>query len=95
MTKQLLENPTKIHPLNKAQLLDDSFSLSMDNKIPFSIPLNLGKYLVYENDLIPWQVAFQKIYKLYTEYEATYVGTHLKVSKNAVSTGKSGMLFTG
>ncbi len=79
LTKQLHQQPNKIHPLNRAQLLDDAISLAIDDKISFSIPMNLSKYLVHENDLIPWQVAFQKFYHLWSKFEATYVGAHLKV----------------
>lgn len=52
----------EIHQMNRAQLIDDSFHLSsassIDDKLQqYEIFLNLTKYLVNENDYVPWKAA--------------------------------------
>jgi len=52
------ENHIKIHPLNKAQLLDDSLNLARAGVLNYSIALDLTTYLVHETDFIPWKSYF-------------------------------------
>lgn len=53
------EDFVKIHPLNRAQLINDAFTLASDAKLPFEVALNLSQYLKQETDYIPIK-AFQK-----------------------------------
>jgi hypothetical protein len=55
------ENHNKIHPLNKAQLLDDSLNLARAGVLNYSIALELTKYLVNETDFIPWLSYFNAL----------------------------------
>lgn len=57
LIKQLKDSHTDIHVLNRAQLIDDAFTLARAGKLDYSIPLNLTKYLTKENNTIPWYPA--------------------------------------
>ncbi|XP_043288510.1 aminopeptidase N-like [Venturia canescens] len=58
-----LKNSTtmkKIHPSNRAQLLDDSFHLARAQKLPdLSIFLEMTNYLQHEDDYVPWYAAIR------------------------------------
>lgn len=67
LTEQLKNEPNHIHVLNRAQLIDDSWALAVDNKLTFSVPLSITTYLIHENDVIPWFSAvnmFEYMYSL-------------------------------
>uniref|UniRef100_T1IX44 Aminopeptidase n=1 Tax=Strigamia maritima TaxID=126957 RepID=T1IX44_STRMM len=57
LTKQLAENHTVIHVLNRAQLIDDVFNLARAGELDYEIALNLSRYLIRENELVPWEAA--------------------------------------
>lgn len=57
LIKQLNDSHTDIHVLNRAQLIDDAFTLARAGKLDYSIPLHLTKYLTKENNTIPWYPA--------------------------------------
>lgn len=57
LIKQLNETPTAVHVLNRAQLIDDSFTLARAGQLNYSVPLHLSKYLKKENNTIPWYSA--------------------------------------
>lgn len=57
LIKQLNESPNAIHELNRAQLIDDSFTLARAGQLNYSVPLHLSKYLKNENSTIPWYSA--------------------------------------
>lgn len=46
------DNYTKIHVLNRAQIIDDAYHLVMADQIDIEIFLNLTNYLSRETDLI-------------------------------------------
>lgn len=71
LIKQLTENPEKIHPLNRAQLIDDSFSLAFDDHLPYDIPLKLGEYLINETEILPLRSAAYHLDMLFSKYEQT------------------------
>ncbi|XKL66707.1 hypothetical protein PGB90_010127 [Kerria lacca] len=75
---QLLTKPEEIHVLNKAQLIDDSISLAIDNHLPYEIPISLLKYLDKEHDIIPWFPALTKFDYLYSQYKSTRIGPLLR-----------------
>lgn len=54
ITGHLINNEIdNIHLINRAQLIDDSFTFAKNGKIKFEIPLNLTKYLIKETDYVP------------------------------------------
>ena len=48
------DNYTKIPPVNRAQLLDDSLNLARAGVLPYGTALDLAEYLEKEVDYIPW-----------------------------------------
>lgn len=54
---QLHADANAIHVLNRAQLIDDAFNLAKANRVPYALALNLTRYLVQEDDVIPWHTA--------------------------------------
>ncbi|XP_046387284.1 aminopeptidase N-like [Ischnura elegans] len=46
-----------IHPVNRAQLVDDSFNLARAGCLPYHAALDLSLYLSKETDFIPWSSA--------------------------------------
>ena len=71
LTKQLKENMTKIHFLNRAQLIDDAFAFAFKNELPYSVPLKLSYYLQNETETVPMLSAIFHLDMLYTKYEDT------------------------
>ncbi|XP_072756964.1 uncharacterized protein [Anoplolepis gracilipes] len=53
------ENHTRIHVLNRAQIIDDSFYFLSTNQISFSLFKNLTSYLSKETDYIAWYPMFK------------------------------------
>ena len=45
---------TKFHPVNRAQLLDDSFNLARSQRLSYDVPMEIMSYLKNEDDYIPW-----------------------------------------
>ncbi|XP_069688788.1 aminopeptidase N-like [Periplaneta americana] len=54
-------NYEEIHPLNRAQLLDDALNLARAGLLNYSIALELTTYLISETDYIPWTSYFRGI----------------------------------
>jgi aminopeptidase N len=48
------QNHINIHPLNKAQLLDDSLTLAQAGVLNYTTALDITTYLKDEIDFIPW-----------------------------------------
>ncbi|XP_023337481.1 glutamyl aminopeptidase isoform X2 [Eurytemora carolleeae] len=46
---------------DRAQLIDDAFSLCMAGLLPVSVPVSLSTYLVKETDLVPWKIALRHL----------------------------------
>ncbi|XP_024945955.1 aminopeptidase N, partial [Cephus cinctus] len=44
----------KIHPVNRAQIIDDSYNLALANRISFSTFLDISVYIRRDVDYIPW-----------------------------------------
>lgn len=79
--KQLHFNHTVIHPLNRAQIIDDLFSLAKDHKLDFVFALETLKYLSKETDPIPLYSALKHLEYLHKFYNPTFYGSILKVSR--------------
>ncbi|XP_058450243.1 aminopeptidase N-like [Malaya genurostris] len=58
LISQLNLDHTKIPPVSRAQLIDDSIKLVRANKLEIVISFEIIKYLQYETDYIPWYAAF-------------------------------------
>ncbi|XP_026668993.1 aminopeptidase N-like, partial [Ceratina calcarata] len=54
-------NDTKIHVLNRAQMIDDAFNLARVNSLNYTVALNVALYLTDEADYMPWQPAFRHL----------------------------------
>ena len=54
LTSMLLANTTSLSPQTRAQLLDDSLNLARAGFLPYSVALNMTRYLAKELDLVPW-----------------------------------------
>ncbi|XP_017888729.1 aminopeptidase N-like [Ceratina calcarata] len=54
-------NDTKIHVLNRAQMIDDAFNLARVNSLNYTVALNVALYLTHEADYMPWQPAFRHL----------------------------------
>jgi len=52
---------TKIHPLNRAQIIDDAFFFMVSGQLDIMMSLNLIDYLSEEIDFIPWYSIFQAL----------------------------------
>ncbi|KAL1414579.1 hypothetical protein MTO96_007364 [Rhipicephalus appendiculatus] len=59
--RQLLWNHTYIHPLNRAQIQNDLFDLAKAGLVNYTVALEATKYLLKEQDYIPWKAAFEKM----------------------------------
>lgn len=61
LLSKYLDSPDleKIHLLNRAQLIDDSFNLARAGIVDYFIPLDLSRYLAREVDYVPWYSAFR------------------------------------
>ncbi|XP_065211156.1 glutamyl aminopeptidase-like [Planococcus citri] len=78
LTEQLKSQPSKIDRLSRAQLIDDSFHLAINNKLPFSIVYNLGTYLEKESDMLPWFSFVKYVNYFLRYYEETDVFEYLR-----------------
>uniref|UniRef100_A0A336M823 CSON013169 protein n=1 Tax=Culicoides sonorensis TaxID=179676 RepID=A0A336M823_CULSO len=61
----LMQNHTIIHPLNRAQLIDDLGSFTRNGYIDYSVFFSFLKYLEFESDYIVWSVVNKHINYLY------------------------------
>ncbi|XP_011497942.1 PREDICTED: aminopeptidase N-like [Ceratosolen solmsi marchali] len=65
------ENRTKIHVLNRAQLMDDALAFVKQEKLSLKILLQLTSYLKNETNYIAWQPAFKTYLWLKTKLSNT------------------------
>jgi aminopeptidase N len=72
-----------IHPLNKAQLLDDSLSLARVGLLNYSTALDLTTYLAAETDFIPWVSFFRALTFLNARFAGTEDYDVFQVSQSA------------
>ncbi|XP_039305281.1 glutamyl aminopeptidase-like isoform X2 [Solenopsis invicta] len=71
----LRSHPTRISALDRANLLDDMFSLADAGKIEYNIVMELSQYLSEEYNVLPWAVAkskFMAIVPLLTSMNELY-----------------------
>lgn len=70
---QLIQDHTKIHTANRAQLIDDSFDLARSGQLDYDTALSILKYLASEKEYIPWRAAFSNLHYLNTQLKRTSV----------------------
>ncbi|XP_026669100.1 aminopeptidase N-like [Ceratina calcarata] len=54
-------NDTKIHVLNRVQMIDDVFNLAHVDSLNYTIALKVALYLTNEADYMPWQPALRHL----------------------------------
>ena len=60
----LKETNHQIHPLNRAQLIDDIMNLARTKMVSYNYAMNLLLYLKSEENYIPWEAAFNSLHFL-------------------------------
>lgn len=65
----------RIHEINRATLIDDSFNLGRAEKISQKTFLDIVKYLENEKDPIPWTAAFNGMSFIGNMLSSTNTGT--------------------
>ena len=61
LTRQLKEKHTVFSAVDRAQLMDDAFSLVRAGQLEPEVGLNMMTYLVKETSLVPWQIALSHL----------------------------------
>ncbi|KAK0097832.1 hypothetical protein PV326_013321 [Microctonus aethiopoides] len=77
-TKKSNENYYRIHVLNRAQLIDDAFSLAKAGQLDYKVVLSLLTYLKQESDPIPWAVAHENMEEMYIFVKNTKIGKYFE-----------------
>ncbi|XP_061386745.1 aminopeptidase N-like [Musca vetustissima] len=74
ITEGLIQNPYKIHPRNRAQLMHDAYRFSASNRLPHAILLEMFKYLPKEDQYAPWSTVngIITVYNRYLSGDARY-----------------------
>jgi len=62
------DNHTKIHILNRAQIIDDVYHFLMEKQLDFSTFVNITSYLQHESEQMPWFSMFQILPKLWRAF---------------------------
>lgn len=70
---QLSQGFEVINVVNRAQLVDDSFSLADADYMTYSIPFGILNYLVNETDYIPWASASRNIEAINSKLTGTRI----------------------
>ena len=78
ISSQLESDHTVFSVVDRAQLLDDAFSLLRAGLIEESIPLGMLGYLKKERSLVPFQVALSHVYQLDNLFRETDARKYLK-----------------
>lgn len=74
-------NYTKIHPINRAQLIDDSYHLMLAGHVNSSVFFEIISYLKQESDYIPWY-PMEAIFSNMSIFFEMPESTPVKVSNN-------------
>ncbi|XP_071580883.1 aminopeptidase N-like isoform X2 [Temnothorax nylanderi] len=72
---------TKIHVLNRAQIIDDAFYFLMHGQLPLSTFLELTKYLQRETDYVAWYPMFKALEYVsgfFLFKESAYIKKHMR-----------------
>ena len=58
---QLLADHQRVSANNRAQLLDDAFTLALTELISYAQALDLTLYLKYEREYVPWHAVLSEL----------------------------------
>lgn len=58
--QQLKSNVSLIHPVNRAQVINDLFSLSKSKRVTMDLALEVLEYLQQEHNYVPWVAALRE-----------------------------------
>ncbi|UYV77000.1 hypothetical protein LAZ67_14002774 [Cordylochernes scorpioides] len=64
LLEQLATDHTRIHVINRAQILDDVFNLAKAGLVPYELALNATGYLDKEQEHLPWAAVFHNLHYL-------------------------------
>merc|ERR1719192_3019692 len=78
LIQQLKDDHTVFSPVDRAQLMDDAFSLCRAGLLSPDIPLSMVTYLVAETSLVPWQTALAHLSSWAELLEETTARSNLK-----------------
>lgn len=56
ISSQLQRNASKIHAVNRAQLMDDALNLARASELPYDVAFNLTAYLRDEEEYLPYAI---------------------------------------
>ncbi|KAB5558961.1 hypothetical protein PHYPO_G00023220 [Pangasianodon hypophthalmus] len=70
---QLTTNHQKIPVINRAQILDDAFTLARASIINVTLALRTTKYLSMEREYIPWEAALRSLSSLFEVFDRNEV----------------------
>ena len=73
----------KIHPVNRAQLIDDALSLARAGELDYDTALSVTRYLHREVDFIPWYSALTNLAYLKRRLTGTENYENFKVMNNS------------
>lgn len=73
---------SKIHVLNRAQIIDDMMNLARVDLVNYNLTLSLFEYLKMEENYIPWSAAFNNWAYIYR-----------RLQKNEKSVGKVCIIY--
>ncbi|KAM6220503.1 glutamyl aminopeptidase [Rhynchocyon petersi] len=69
IAETLLSNHRSFSPADRASFIDDAFALARAQLLDYSVPLNLTKYLHFEDDFLPWQRAISAVTYIISMFE--------------------------
>ena len=64
LSNQFIKKHTVIHPINRAELIDDAFNLGKSEVIDQILFFDMIKYMTNENDPLPFMTAFAGLNKV-------------------------------
>ena len=79
--KQLNEDHTKIHVINRAQIIDDALNLARAGHLKYELALGVTSYLNSETEYIPWAAALTALRHLEEMLKRTAAYGNFKVRK--------------
>ncbi|XP_060797041.1 aminopeptidase N-like [Neoarius graeffei] len=73
LLNQLTTNHQKIPVINRAQILDDAFTLARASIINITLALRMTKYLSMEREFIPWETILRRLVSLFDMFDRNEV----------------------
>ena len=61
LTALLVREPSALGPMDRANLLNDAFSLAESGHIGYTVPLDMTRYMEQEEHLVPWDTVYDKL----------------------------------